>query len=383
MKPVRSHVLSLSISPTAVALLCLASVALACVPSFLVGRGGADKKLDVTTAGLVARHETASQVVGHTAADPLLVEPADAFVRISHDISGVRAFLEANGATVIVSRGSDSGYILAQVSVSLIAELAERVEVTEVSSGKVAATNELANMFMLHHEAGGYPVERLVVYLGVPLTYADYFLGREEGVKAVAENMEKLRAYLNGKEGVEITCDGGKRANSVKARVPLGLLRELTEMPFVDIVQVHELWVPDLTLEESSKIDREALAEIMTSYVTGVPHRASVSDDPNIITHPHIEVTDSTVQIGMRITGEDQATDAANGQTIVDFLTANGGRGEVEYVRWTGGYVLAVVPVSALVPLAKLPEVEDFTFGLPDESGPPSPPLPTRLVGDC
>ena len=85
-------------------------------------------------AGLVARHEAATQgAAGAVGAltDPLLAEPTDAFIRVSRNIGGVRTFLETNGATVSVVRGSDDGYILAQVPVSFINRIAERSEVTE------------------------------------------------------------------------------------------------------------------------------------------------------------------------------------------------------------------------------------------------------------
>ena len=73
---------------------------------------------------------------------------------------------------------------------------------------------------------------------------------------------------------------------------------------------------------------------------------------------------------------------AANGQTIIDFLAINGGSGELVNVRWTGGYVWAVVPVSALVLLVKLPEVEQIGTGIPDESGLISPMPVFQSMGD-
>ena len=97
-------------------------------------------------AGLDARYRSATQGATGAAgasADALLAQPTDAFIRVSRDIADVRAFLETGGATVSVVRGTDEGYILAQVPVSLIKQIVQRAEVTEVSSGIVAYMDPL------------------------------------------------------------------------------------------------------------------------------------------------------------------------------------------------------------------------------------------------
>ena len=368
----------------AMSLLAVALLALARGPSAPVGQDGAaqgamptatptpapdhNQKLDITMAGLTARHQARIRGGAVALADPLLAEPTDAFIRVSQDIGDTRTFLETNGAAVSVARGSDHGYILAKVPVSLIERIAQRAEVTGVSSGVVAYMDQLVKIAIAHHEAGDGAGEKILVHLEVPFTYNNYFLGLDKGVEAVAANLGKLRVYLNGLGEVEITEDSGVGGNYIRAWVPLGLLRELSEMPFVDAIMVDDPSVPGLTFAESSKIIHLQLAEIMAAHAAGVP----LPDDPNFVNNRMISVIDGTVRIAIRITGEDAATDAANGQVIIDFLTENGGSGELENDTSIGPFVWGVVPVPALVPLVKLPEVQNI-YIRPPGAGPIGP----------
>ena len=374
-----AHLLVLALT---VGLLALALLAPACGPAAPSEQAGdaveatptstatpdSNQKLDITMAGLVARHKAATQGASgavRALTDPLLAEPTDTFIRVSRDIDNTRSFLETNGATVSVVRGSGDGYILAQVPVSLIERVAKRSEVTDVSSGVVAYMDQLVKISIAHHEAGNGAGEKILVHLEVPFTYNNYFLGLDKGVEAVAANLGKLRVYLSGHQGVEVTQDSGAGGNYIRAQVPLGLLRELSEMPFVDAIMADDPSVPGLTLAEGSKIIHLQIAEIMAAHVAGV----ALPDDPNFVNSRMIRVVDGTVRIAIRITGEDAATDATNGRVIIDFLTENGGGGKLKNDRLVGPYVWGVVPVPALVPLVKLPEVQNI-YITPPEVGP-------------
>ena len=290
------------------------------------------QKLDISMAGLVALHKSSSQGSTRSPRDPLLSRSADAFIRLSRDIDDTKSFLETGRGTVVISRGTDSGYILAQVPVSLIERVAQRAEVTEVSSGVVGYMDPLVKIFVDYHDAGNGTAEKLLVHLEVPFTYDDYFLGRAKGIEAGTANVAKLRSYLTGQEGVEVIQTGG---NGVVARVPLGLLRELSEMPFVDAVMVNDPSVPGLTSVQSSKVVHMDLAEIMAAQVAGV----SLPTDANFANNRRVEVTDGTVRIAIEIAGDDATAEATNGQTIKDFLTRKGGSSESANDSSIGAFV--------------------------------------------
>ena len=91
----------------------------------------------------------------------------------------------------------------------------------------------------------------------------------------------------------------GDSGNYIRTQVPLGLLRELSEVPFIDAIMVDDPSVPGLTLAESSKIIHTQLAEIMAAHVAGVV----LPDDPNFVNNRMTKVTDGTVRIAIRITG--------------------------------------------------------------------------------
>ena len=266
---------------------------------------------------------------------------------------------------MVVSRGSDSGYILAKVPVSAIQSVAERTEVTEVSSGVVAYMDPLVQTYVTYHKAGNGATEKLLVHLEVPFTYDSYFLGPAKGLEAGTANVAKLRAYLSGQAGVVIAQNDG---NGITARVPLVLLQELSEMPFVDAVMVNGPSVPGLTATQNAKVVHMDLAEIMAAQVAGT----TLSSDANSVNNRIVEVVDGKARIAIEIAGADSAAERTNGQEIIDFLAGRGGSGELANDSLIGAFVRGVAPLSGLVPLVKLTEV-DRIYIEPPGAGPIPP----------
>ena len=368
-------------------LVVLVMVAQACAPASPVGQDGEgqsptstptaqDQKLDAILAGLVARHQERVESGARTT-DPLLVEPAGAFIRVSRNIASIRRFLENNDAIVSTVRGSDNGYIIAEIPIALLISLAQRSEVTSVDSKVEAYLDPLVKIALARHEdesdsgstaqtqgttGSTESLETLAVEVLVPFTGDDgFFLGKTAADRIDAERISNLRRYLTA-GGATIT---GGRYDYVSAQVPTEMLRELSEMPYVGAILDREIQVPGLTPAENAKISIDNLDAVVAAHESGI----ALPDDPN----RRVQVRDGKVSLAIVMTGDDAEAVTANGRRIVQFLADNGGSGAIIDDAVVGSAVLAAVPVPLLKALVKRAEVRQIRL-LPPGAGPAGPP---------
>ena len=259
------------------------------------------------------------------------------------------------------------GYIVASLPMSLIRPLSRRSEVTSIEDKVEAYLDPLANIALAGYEATSAQeqtsAEPLTVEVNIPLiSPADFFLGEAAAYEVSARAGKRLRQHL---------IDGGativkERGTNITAQLPMAMLRELSEMPYVGAILTVGPQIQGLTPAEEDKITHHNLADIIASQTAGI---ALPYDDVNNLA---IRIEDGKVRIAIIAAGSDAETDAANVQRILDFLTANGGNGKAAKDSEEGPFVWGIVPVSALVALVKLAAVESIRIQ-PLSHGPVGP----------
>ena len=317
---------------------------------------------------------------GFNLAEAAFLAPRGVFIRVDRNIADVRGFLEANGAKVSATRGFYDGYIIAEAPLSLINRLARRPEVVSVESKVETYLDPMVKIALAHHEAARLPgesataqseagadgsLETLAVDVEVPFTTDDdFFLGQSRGEQIAAEKESQLRRYLTDR-GAAVT--GGVAGYYVSARVPVRLLRELSEMPYVGAILVKESQVPGLTAAEASKIVIPGFAQVIAAHEAGI-----TLWEENDTDRPRWFRPGDLVSMAVLMTGDDAATVTANAQQVLQFLTDNGVAGIIQDDEFVGSAVVAVVPVPVLKALARLPEVSELVIQPPGE-GPAGP----------
>ena len=362
-------------------------------------------KLDIILAGLVAKQREfeAGAADANFAGDDKLAEPvvpngnldADAgfnfdetdllpprgvFIRVNRNIGDVRSFLEANGAKVSAVRGSYDGYIIADAPLSLLNSLARRPEVVSVESKLAVYLDPMVKILLAQHEAArlpgarsnapsaagadGFP-ETLAVEVEIPfISRGNFFLGDDIADLVDADAMSRLRRYLTD---VGSTITGGVEGRHIAARVPVTMLRELSEMPYVGAIWVKEMQVPGLTTAESDKIGVYGFAHVIAAHEAGITLWEENDTDRPRWFHPG-----DLVFMAIMMTGDDKAAITANAQQVAQFLTDNGVIGIIQDDELLGPAIVAAVPAPVLKALARLPEVRELRIQPPWE-GPAGP----------
>ena len=317
---------------------------------------------------------------GFNLAEAAFLAPRGVFIRVDRNIADVRSFLEANGAKVSATRGSYDGYIIAEAPLSLINRLARRPEVVSIESKVETYLDPMVKIALAHHEAARLPgesataqseagadgsLETLAVDVEVPFTTDDdFFLGQSRGEQIAAQRESQLRRYLTDR-GAAVT--GGVAGYYVSARVPVRLLRELSEMPYVGAILVKESQVPGLTAAEASKIVIPGFAQVIAAHEAGI-----TLWEENDTDRPRWFRPGDLVSMAVLMTGDDAVTVTANAQQVLQFLADNGVAGIIQDDEFVGSAVVAVVPVPVLKALARLPEVSELVIQPPGE-GPAGP----------
>ena len=208
-------------------------------------------------------------------------------------------------------------------------------------------------------------LETLAVEIWVPSTTRyDFFLRPDKREQIAVQRGHQLRRYLTDR-GATIT--GSEEVRHIAAQVPVAMLRELSEMPYVGAIVVKEIQVPGLTAAEASKIIVPGFALVIAAHEAGITLWEENDPDRPLWFH-----SGDLVFMAVLMTGDDTAAITANARQVAQFLSDNGITGIIQDDELAGSAVVATVPAPVLKALARLPEVRELRIKPPGE-GPAGP----------
>ena len=242
-----------------------------------------------------------------------------------------------------------------------------------------AYMSNMVKIAIVRHEAaqaqgasgdGGGLRESLVVDVEVyPTRRDDSLWGRITEKPTAEHSINRLRGYL-ADNGATVT-GGGKDYLELSARAPVSILRELSELPWVNAILVRQMQVPGLTAAEAGKLTVYGFADVIAAHEVGVTLWSE--EDPM---RPHWFGPGDLAAVTVMVTGTDGATAGGNARQVAQFLADNGADVVAIVEDPGGGYpevaIVTRAPPPLLKRLAETPEVSQLRIAPPWE-GPAGP----------